>query len=182
MTDNPVVNLVDQQEWLQPLGEKSDAFVNTALTSVGNAEEATRDALVNSRLLGHTRHPTITDVPFGSFTVTLVSDALELAGQEQFSEAADTGLLIGLTASVIASAGGLADLSETAGQTDRRLGMMHGIFQGISILLYAGSFAARRTNRRGLGQTLGFLGFGALVASSYLANELSNKRSRATQG
>lgn len=180
MSDNPVVNLVKQQEWLQPLGEKSDALVKGALNSVGKAKDATKDTLVNSRLFGHMQHPTITDVPFGSFTVTLVSDALEIAGQEQFSEAADTSLAIGLTASVIASAGGLADLSETHGQTDRQLGMVHGLLQGISIVLYGGSFFARRVNSRSVGRVLSLLGFGTLVASSYFANELSAKRLKET--
>ena len=173
---NPVVKLVESQEWLEPVGEKSDALVKSALASTGETGETARDALVNSRLLGHKRHPAITDVPFGSWTVTLVSDILEASGHHQFSEGSDTALGVGLAASLIASAGGLADLSETEDHADRRLGTMHGILQGIATLLYGGSFIARRCNNRALGRGFSFAGYGAVIAASYLAAELAKRR------
>ncbi len=176
MDRNPVVNAVEEQDWLRSLGDKSDTFVNTALDSVGDAKDATRDALVNSRLLGHMRHPTITDVPFGSWTVTLVADGLDIAGHKQYSAAADISLAVGLVSSLLASAGGLADLSETQGQTDRRLGTMHGVLQGVTMLLFGGSLAARRTDKRGIGRILSLAGYATSIASSYLANELVESR------
>lgn len=177
--NNSVVNLVERQEWLEPLGHKSDALVKSALASAGDAGEATKDALVNNRLLGHKRHPTITDVPFGSWTVTLVSDVLEASGKERFAVGADTALGVGLAASLIASAGGLADLSETKDRADRRLGMMHGIFQGFATLLYGSSFVARRRNNRSLGRKLSYAGYGTLIAATYLAAELAKRREAA---
>ena len=177
--NNPVVNLVERQEWLERLGQKSDALVKSALASAGGSGQAAKDALVKNRLLGHKRHPTITDVPFGSWTVTLVSDVLEASGQQQFAVGADTALGIGLAASLVAAAGGLADLSETKGQADRRLGMMHGVFQGFATLLYGSSFAARRRNNRALGRTLSLAGYGTLIAASYLAAELAKRRDAA---
>jgi hypothetical protein len=54
--------------------------------------------------------------------------------------------------------------------------MMHGIFHGVTTLLYGGSLAARRTEKRALGRVLGFAGFGTLVVASYLANELAERR------
>ncbi len=176
---NPVVNLVENQEWLEPLGKKSDALVNSALPSTGEAGGAAKDALINNRLLGHKRHPTITDVPFGSWTATLIADVLEANGKERFAAAADTTLGVGLIASLIAAAGGLADLSETKNPADRKLGMMHGIFQGIATLLYGGSFVARRCHHRGTGRVLSFTGYGNLIAASYLAAELAHRRQAA---
>lgn len=173
MSENPVVKLVEQQKWLDSVSEKSDTVVDRALDSAG---DATRDILVNSRLLGHTKHPTITDVPLGSWTVTLVSDVLEMAGQEPCAVGSDVSLTVGLVASLAASLGGLADLSETSQQTDRKLGTMHGIFHGITMLLYAGSLAARRAKRRTLGRTLSFTGYASLLSASYLANELAERR------
>lgn len=181
MEENPVTKLVEQQEWLKPLGEKSDALVRGAVESVGEAGEAAKDVLVNSRLLGHKRHPTITDVPLGSWTVTLVSDVLEMSGQEPCAVAGDISVGVGLVASLAASLGGLADLSETHPQEERRLGMMHGIFHGVTILLYGGSLAARRSQKRGLGRALGFAGYATLLTASYLANELVERRRAATQ-
>jgi hypothetical protein len=176
MSDNPVVNFVGQQDWLEPLAEKSDALVKSALDSVGEASDAAKEVLVNSRLLGHTRHPTITDVPFGSWTVTLVSDLLETAGKSEYAKATDASLAVGLVASLMAAAGGLADLSETRGQTDRQLGMMHGLLHGVTMLLYGGSLAARQSDKRKLGRALSFLGYGTLIGATYLANELRQKR------
>lgn len=167
---HPLVNLAERQEWLEPLSEKSDALVNST------ASEATKDTLVNNRLLGHKRHPTITDVPFGSWTVTLVSDILEAVGQEQFSVSGDTALGVGLAASLIASLGGLADLSETHAPADRRLGAMHGLLQGAASLLYGTSFVARRTSQRTLGRILSFTGYGTVIAASLLAAELAKRR------
>ncbi len=177
MGKDPVIKFVSNQEWLEPLGEKSDAMLNGALQSVGEVGDAARDALVNSRLLGHTRHPTITDVPFGSWTVTLVSDILEVNGKEQFVPAADASLTLGLVASTVASIGGLADLAETYDPTERRLGTMHGLAQGVTLLLYGGSMAARHASNRKLGRVLSFLGYGTLIAASYFANELKERRS-----
>ena len=172
MSEDRVVDFVQRQDWLKPLGEKSDALVESALQTGGEA----KDVLVNSRLLGHKRHPTVTDIPFGSWTVTLVSDVLAAAGAKRTEQAADTSIIVGLVASSIAAAGGLVDLSETAGDADRRLGMMHGILQGATMVLYGGSFAARRSKRQGLGRLLAFAGYGTLIAASYLANKLTEQR------
>ncbi len=176
MEENPITKLVEQQDWLKPLGERSDALINSALESVGEAGETAKDVLVNSRVFGHTKHPTITDVPLGSWTVTLVSDVLEMAGQEPCAKSADVSLGVGLGASLLASLGGLADLSTTREQKDRRLGMMHGIFHGVTVVLYGSSLAARQAHKRRLGRILGFAGYGSLLAASYLANELAERR------
>ena len=154
----------NQKDWLQAMGD---------------AGAVTKDVLVNSRLLGHKRHPTITDVPFGSWTVTLVSDALEEAGIVQPSSAAEVSLAVGLGASLMAAAGGLADLSDTHDQSDRELGMMHGIFHGLAILLYGGSLVARRSANRRLGRWLGFAGYGTLISATYLAGKLAERRNAA---
>lgn len=138
--------------------------------------ERTKDVLIYNRLLGHMRHPTITDVPFGSWTVTLVSDVLESTGQTQYAVAADIALGIGLAASLLAVAGGLADLSETHDPANRHLGAMHGIFQGVATTLYGASFVLRRRSRRNVGRTLGFAAYGCLFAATYLAAELAKRR------
>ena len=56
--ETPVMGLVEQQEWLKPLGERSDAMVNRTLDAAGDASGAAKDTLINSRPLGHRRHPT----------------------------------------------------------------------------------------------------------------------------
>ncbi len=179
MEENKIVKLVEDQDWLKPVGEKSDELINNAVNAAGEVGETARDVVVNSRLLGHTKHPTITDVPLGSWTVTLVSDVLEIAGEDSCSTSADVSLGVGLAASLLASVGGLADLSQTQGQADRRVGMMHGIFHGVTMLLYGGSLWARKTEQRNLGRALSFAGYGTLLVASYLGNELAERRQSA---
>lgn len=180
MSETPIVKLVQEQEWLNPLGQKSDELVATALKAAGDAGAATRDVLINSRILGHKRHPTITDVPFGAWSVTLVADVLELSGNGQFSRSGDLSLLIGLAASGLAATGGLADLSETRGNIDRKLGMMHGIFHGVTMLLYGGSWLTRKSGKRSAGRVLSLAGYAGLLAAASLANQLAERR-QATQ-
>ena len=176
MEEKPITNFVEQQDWLQPMGEKSDALVNSAVDSLGELGDKAKNVLVNSRVLGHTKHPTITDVPLGSWTVTLISDVMEMAGHQPSAAAADISLGVGLAASVMASLGGLVDLSTTHERKDRRLGMMHGIFHGVTMMLYGTSLAARRTQKRGWGRALGFAAYGSLLTASYLASELAERR------
>ena len=173
MSEDPLVDFVQQQDWLNPLADKSDQLVESAFDSTS---ERTKDVLVESRLLGHKHHPTVSDVPFGSWTVTLVSDVLEIAGAKVGDGAADTSIVVGLVASLVAAVGGLVDLSRTDLAEDRRLGTMHGILHGATVLLYGGSLAARRCERRGLGRTLSFAGYGTLIVASYLAGKLTESR------
>lgn len=179
MDEKDFVKLVEEQDWLKQVGQKSDELINNAVSAAGEAGETARDIAVNSRLLGHTKHPTITDVPLGSWTVTLISDVLDIAGQDSCATSADVSLGVGLAASLLASVGGLADLSQTTRQADRRVGMMHGIFHGVTMLLYGGSFWARRAEHRNLGRALSFAGYGTLLVASYLGNELTERRQSA---
>lgn len=176
MEENKIVKLVEEQDWLKPVGQKSDELINNAVNAAGAVGEAARDIAVNSRLLGHTKHPTVTDVPLGSWTVTLVSDVLDLAGQGSCATSADISLGVGLAASLLASVGGLADLSQTHGPADRKVGMVHGIFHGVTMFLYAGSLWARKSGQRPLGRALSFAGYGTLLFASYLGNELAERR------
>ena len=178
MEENPVIRHVEQQDWLTPIGEKSDALLAGALSSATDTGEAVKDALVNSRLLGHKKHPTITDVPLGSWTVTLVSDVLETAGSDSCQAAGDVSIGVGLAASTLAALGGLADLSRTTRQGDRRIGMMHGMLHGVTMLLYGASLVSRRAKNRMLGRALSVAGYGTLLAASYLANELAERQAQ----
>ena len=144
--------------------------------SESSTSDTAKDVLVNSRLLGHTRHPTITDIPLGSWTVTLMLDLMELMGQKQDPTAADVSLSVGLGASLLASAGGLADLSQTYSERDRRLGATHGILHGLTMVLYGGSLAARRYKQSNVGRMLAFAGYGTLLAAAYLGGALAEKR------
>jgi nitrite reductase/ring-hydroxylating ferredoxin subunit len=58
----------------------------------------------------------------------------------------------------------------------RRMGVAHAAANSFSLLLYSGSYAARRRDRRGLGMALGLAGGGALAIGGYLGGHLSYAR------
>ena len=114
----------------------------------------------------------ITDVPVGSWTVAAVLDLLDARGTDEYQAGADAAVMIGLVAAVPAALSGVTDWSETHG-TSQRVGAVHGILNAAAGAVYAGSYAAHKADRRALGRCLGFLGFGLLLAGTYLGGELS---------
>ena len=171
MSENPIVAFVEKQDWLQPIQEKGAELVKGAYEAAGPSGQAAKNA-VHGVWLGHPLHPVITDVPVGSWTVAAALDLLEIRGDDQYAPGADAAVALGLLASVPAAISGLTDWSDTHGKA-QRVGAMHGLLNMGALALYAGSYAARKSENRGLGRWLGFAGFGLVMASAYLGGELS---------
>jgi len=171
MSENPILALVEKQEWLQPIQDKGGELVRGAYGAAGSRGQAVKDAL-NGVWLGHPLHPAITDVPVGSWTVALALDLLEIRGDSRYTGGADAAVAVGLLASVPSALSGLTDWSDTHGKP-QRVGAMHGLLNIGAAALYAGSYAARKGEKRGLGRWLGFAGYSLVLASAYLGGELS---------
>lgn len=171
MSENPILRLIDQQQWLQPLQDKGPELVKDAFSSAGPAGQAAKNAL-HGVWLGHPLHPAITDIPVGSWTVAATLDLLEMRGDLEYKAGADFAVLVGILGAVPAALSGITDWSDTHGKP-QRVGALHGILNVGAAALYAGSYAARKSDQRGLGRFLGFLGYGLVLASSYLGGELS---------
>ena len=171
MSENSILELVDQQEWLQPVQDKGAELVHDAFAAAGPAGQAAKNAL-HGVWLGHPLHPAVTDIPVGSWTVALALDLLEIRGNSEYQAGADAAIMLGLLGSVPAALSGMTDWSDTHGKP-QRVGAMHGILNVGAAVLYAGSYAARKSDKRGLGRWLGFLGYGLMAASAYLGGELS---------
>ncbi len=171
MSENPILALVEKQEWLQPIQDKGEELVKGAYGATGAGGQVVKDAL-NGVWLGHPLHPAITDVPVGSWTVALALDLLEIRGDSQYTAGADAAVAVGLLASVPAALSGLTDWSDTHGKP-QRVGAMHGLLNIGAAALYLGSYASRKAEKRGLGRWLGFAGYGLVLASAYLGGELS---------
>jgi nitrite reductase/ring-hydroxylating ferredoxin subunit len=99
-------------------------------------------------------------------------DLLEIRGDSHYKSGADFAVLLGLLSAVPAAVSGATDWSDTQGKA-QRVGAVHGMLNLGAAALYAGSLAARRAERRGIGRALGFLGFGLVLVSAYLGGELS---------
>ncbi len=170
MGENPIVNLVEKQDWLAPIQEHGEALVKTTYETAGEQGQAVKNAL-HGVWLGHPLHAAITDVPIGSWTAALVLDILEAGGQKQYSAGADAAVAVGLVGALGSALTGLTDWSDIQGKP-QRLGAMHGLLNIAATLLYGGSYASRKAGKRALGRGLGFAGYGVILASAYLGGAL----------
>lgn len=171
MSEDPIVALVGQQEWLQPIQESGEKFVKAAFAAAGDAGQPLKNAL-HGVWLKHPLHSAITDVPVGSWTAAAVLDVLEAAGKDEYAAGADAAVAIGLAGAVGAALSGLTDWSDTQGKP-QRVGALHGLLNVGAALLYGTSYAMRKAGNRTAGRALGFAGYATVIASSYLGGALS---------
>ncbi len=171
MKEDPILAVVEKQEWLAPIQEQGEALVKKAYESAGAPGQAIKNAL-HGVWLKHPLHAAITDVPVGSWTAALVLDLLEAGGREEYAAGADAAVVVGLAGALGSALSGLTDWSDVQGKP-QRVGAMHGLLNVAATVLYAGSYAFRKSKQRGLGRGLGFLGYGLVLASAYLGGALS---------
>jgi nitrite reductase/ring-hydroxylating ferredoxin subunit/uncharacterized membrane protein len=130
-----------------------------------------KDVLSGSPL-GHPLHPALTDVPIGSFTAATVID---LIGGERSEGTVEALLVLGIITTLPTASAGLADWSDTFGP-EQRIGLVHAVANVAALSLFAGSLAARRLGRRGLGRALGLAGESVLLTGGYLGGHLTYAR------
>lgn len=156
--------------------EETEAFDPVA-DAVGSAFGAIvkpgllKDAL-SGTWLGHPLHPALTDVPIGAWNSAAM---LDLIGGEKARPAADLLVGIGVLAAVPTAITGWSEFADMSGD-NRRVGVVHGLGNAAALLLFAGSWAARRRGHRAKGVTLSMLGNGIALMTAYLGGHLSFAR------
>jgi nitrite reductase/ring-hydroxylating ferredoxin subunit/uncharacterized membrane protein len=163
MAVNEAVELIEQQEWLQPLEDGLQQAVHASYEAMGEAGPHVRDFL-HGTWLGHPLHAALTDVPVGAWSAAAV---LDMAG----NPAADSAIRIGLGGAALAALAGLTDWHATDGKA-RRIGLVHGMLNVTAVGLYLASLATRSGGNRASGRALGYAGFLVALASSYLGGKL----------
>jgi nitrite reductase/ring-hydroxylating ferredoxin subunit/uncharacterized membrane protein len=163
MAVNEAVELIEQQEWLQPLEDGLQQAVRASYEAMGEAGPPVRDFL-HGTWLGHPLHAALTDVPVGAWSAAAV---LDMAG----NPAADSAIRIGLGGAALAALAGLTDWHATDGKA-RRIGLVHGMLNVTAVGLYLASLATRSGGNRASGRALGYAGFLVALASSYLGGKL----------
>jgi len=158
-----------EQEWIDPFAGAVQDAVGKALE--GEVGERVADVL-HGTWLGHPLHPVLTDLPIGAWTTAAALDALEAAGRDELAPGADAAIGLGLVGAVATAVTGLVDWQRVGKGKNRRLGTFHMIANVAATAVYAGSLVARRTGNRGLGRTLGWLGFGLMSAGGWLGGAL----------
>lgn len=140
------------------------------------AEPARRDALLG-KVMGHSLHPLLTDVPIGAWVSAL---ALDLVGGRAARPAARRLIGLGILAAVPTAISGLADWQH-AGRRDQRVGVVHAAGNSVGLLLFGASWLARGRGHHGRGVALGLLGGAAAGFSGFLGAHLSLARNVAAR-
>lgn len=145
---------------------------------VGPVRSATEAVLRSRRLrdvlhgvwLGHPLHPVLVQVPVGAFASAGLLDLLP--GHER---SADALVATGVATTLPAAVAGLADWSEMHEQ-QQRVGVVHAAANGVALVLYGGSLAARARGDRNLGRFLGYAGLAVIGFSGYLGGHLAYRQ------
>jgi nitrite reductase/ring-hydroxylating ferredoxin subunit/uncharacterized membrane protein len=144
--------------------------IGGAFQSAGRTGRQVQNAL-HGTWLGHPLHPALTDVPLGAWTATAVLDMMEAAGREECAAGADISLQVGLAGAAGAALAGLTDWHVTDGSA-RRVGIVHGMLNLLSVGLYTASLIARKRRDRAAGRALAMAGFVVSSAAAYLGGNL----------
>src|SRR5687768_2446806 len=127
MSKSLPVELIEKQEWLEPIADRLQEKIAAALDDDGSLGPAVGNIL-HGTWLGHPLHAVLTDVPIGSWTAAAVFDALEkTTGSRIIGRRADAAITVGLIAAAAAAVTGLADWSRVGRGRPRRIGLVHGL-------------------------------------------------------
>ena len=170
MSTNPAVEVLEQQEWLEPVESGLQKAVTAAYESTGEAGRQVKNFL-HGVWLGHPLHPALTDIPLGSWSAALALDIMESSGVKGCAAGADTAVKVGLAGAAAAAVAGLTDWQATDGKA-RRIGVIHGLLNTAAAALYTASAIERARRNRSTGRILAYAGFGLACASAYLGGML----------
>ncbi len=165
------ITAIERQEWPDAVDETLSGAIQGAMDAGGPAAKSVKNML-HGTWLGHPLHPAITDLPVGAWTTALALDAIAtIRGTEELAPGAETAIGIGLVGAVGAAASGLADWSDTQ-DSARKVGVVHAVLNVGATALYAASWLLRKQGHQGAGRGVGLLGFGVLMASTWLGGHL----------
>lgn len=161
--------IVSSQPWLDQAADRLQPVVQETVSRAG---VKVRDAL-DGTWLGTPLHPVLTDVPIGAWTAAMTLDAVEsVSGSRALRGSADGALAVGIAGGVAAAVTGLSDWRDLRGET-RRMGMAHGLLNGVGLTLNITSLGLRAAGRRDMGRTLSTLAFLVSGAAAHLGGELT---------
>jgi nitrite reductase/ring-hydroxylating ferredoxin subunit/uncharacterized membrane protein len=174
METNLPVEIVRQQNWLEPIAERLQPAIAATLDNSIGAEGA---KILHGTWLGHPLHVVLTDVPLGSWTAAAVFDLLDITnGNRAVRRAADSAISVGLFAATLTAVTGLADWSKIGGGESRRIGLAHGLLNVTATACYLTSLCLRRNRSRRAGRQFAFLGLIVSTFSAYLGGHLVYKK------
>ncbi|HEU4344865.1 MAG TPA: Rieske 2Fe-2S domain-containing protein [Candidatus Binatia bacterium] len=176
MPDNVPVEMINKQDWLEPIADRLQPAVAAALDRDG-AIGPKGAKFLHGTWLGHPLHVVLTDVPLGAWTAAAVLDLIEAkTGRRAIRRGADAAIKVGLVGAAAAAITGLADWSKIGGGEPRRIGLAHGLLNVTATLCFVTSLALRRSHSRPAGRRFAWLGLMVSSLSAYLGGHLVYKK------
>ena len=171
-----LTSFIGRQRWLDRPSYRFEHLVGITFNSLGSARDRVANAL-HGVWLGHPVHPPLASLTSGAIGTTVGLDALSLLPGRPKSELVDASrfatraLGLGILANLGSAVTGVADWQHTHDE-DRRVGLVHGVFNSLATGLYIMSWLDRRRGRHGRGILTSALGYGVMVGASYLGGAL----------
>lgn len=168
-----VLAAIGRQEWLDRPSYRLEHVLTLVFNALGSARDRVMNAL-NGVWLGHPVHPPLASLASGALGTTVALDALSLLpGQDRATtgQIASRSLGFGILASIGAAVTGVADWQHTH-ESDRRVGLVHGLVNSTATALYGLSWWERRRGNRLRGMAISTVGYGITLGGSYLGGEL----------
>ena len=135
------------------------------------------DSPLRDDRLGHSWHPTLSDLPLGSWTS---ASLLDLLGGRESRRGATVLVGIGLASAVPTALTGFADWT-TLDERQRRIGLVHALGNDVALLLFTRSLVARARGDHGRGVRLALLGNAFTAGAGYLGGYLALARGTASR-
>jgi nitrite reductase/ring-hydroxylating ferredoxin subunit len=175
MALNIPVEVIEKQDWLEPIAERLQPTVAAALSVDGPIGPEVANIL-HGTWLGHPLHVVLTDVPLGSWTAAAVLDVLEeKTGSRAIGRGADSAIAVGVVGAAAAALTGLTDWSKIGGGRPRRIGLAHGLINATATACYVTSLCLRLAHSRRAGRRLAWLGLIVSSVAAYLGGHLVYK-------
>lgn len=172
MPTSTAIEVINKQDWLDPLAERVQPAIATALGRGGLIGPKIANFL-HGTWLGHPFHVVLTDVPIGAWTAAAVLDLIEAkTGSRAIARGADVAIKVGVAGAAAAAMTGLADWSKIGGGPRRRIGLVHGLLNVSATACYVASLSLRANRARDTGRNFAFLGFLISSVSAYLGGHL----------
>jgi len=134
-----------------------------------------RRSALHTGVLGHSIHPSLTDVTTGCWLGTSI---LDLAGGSESRRGAALLAGFGLLASVPTAIAGAGDWSELSG-AERRIGAVHALGADAATFLFVGSLVARLRGGDRIGTMLAIAGNLVMAGAGFLGGHLALHRGTA---
>lgn len=134
-----------------------------------------RRSPLHTDVLGHSLHPSLTDVTAGCW---LGTSLLDLSGGSESRREAALLAGFGLLASAPTAIAGAGDWAEMSGP-ERRIGAVHALGTDVATFLFVGSLVARLRGGHRIGTNLALAGNLVMAGAGFLGGHLALHRGTA---